>query len=1050
MVINAECGKTVRIAYQGENKRQQVRFDLADIMGEFPGGTAVLAILRSGDTDPVPAAEVELDTDGKALVWTVTAWECAVEGFVYAQVTYVVDDVVAKTRIWRFDVKNSLVVSGAEPEEWADLVGQLVTAAAGVNTAIEAASEQLRQYVADAEAAESAAAQSATAAGTAQAAAETAQRAAEEAVGQYDDMTATATGLAAGSAPTAEIDHTGSAPVLRLGIPAGERGADGAQGPQGERGPAGPAGPKGDPGEAADVIDDTAASTSKTYSSSKLETQREELLSAIERKFGVSNLKADGGLQVETDIETGKNYLVTEVYGDTIAPSYFDLTFPVKQGQYCYFGRNLWIANTEIASQEYFNRNHWTQVDVGTSLDAKEDKPGLVVTFLSITPDAGNVATGTVTADKTPDEVLAAYTAGKTIKAISTISGTPMECDLQIAYETFASFECPVGRSMYYQVSGNPGGNWTYQLRNSLIGDTQSYWVWYHRLTNVTDPVDAQDAATKKYVDNAKADVDKNKADIIITNASGSIAAITDGADDLPIEDMVVQIEPVQDLHGQSNPYPGGGGKNLITITEYYGGYNKTANTNLKTPSTAVVTENANVITITSPGNWQGRLIATSMLPAGTYTVHVEFSDADARATTYTTDSELIVITNEGNSTSTIAEKIITITEPRRIAITLVNSAAKTNTYTNLQVESGQSYTSWSPYSNICPISGWTGCNVSRCGKNLVPMTAASRTSSGITYTVNADGSVTINGTATATSWMRGASSIEERQFLRAGTYHLSGTPSGKPFTVYLVGAYVDGTNLSQSNVGGGVYDTGRGLTFTLNMDATVTYQIQVNNGTTVNNVTVYPQIESGSTTTAYEPYQGSTYPITFDSAGTIYGGTLNPVTGELVVDRASIILNGTLTDMLPGWQARSGSSAWLYRATLTPDIEETSSGYTIPNIISDMLPTVAYTPIYGGTIGISRVQGTGAVWGLAVRVPVEGLTTAQLINAWLAEHPIHVVYKITNPQTYTLTPTEIRTLLGYNAIFADVGDVSVDYRADTKLYIDNKITQAIAAALNS
>ena len=294
MVINAECGKTVRIAYQGENKRQQVRFDLADIMGEFPGGTAVLAILRSGDTDPVPAAEVELDTDGKALIWTVTAWECAVEGFVYAQVTYAVDNVVAKTKIWRFDVKNSLVVSAAEPETWQDLVGQLVTAAAGVNTAIAAAQEQLRQYVADAEAAESAAAQSATAAGTAQAAAETAQRAAEEAVGQYDDMTATATGLAAGEEPTAEIDHTGSAPVLRLGIPAGDPGtpghspvltssksgkvttiySDGQQLAQIS---------DGEDGQSADVIDDTAGAgdTDKTFSANKLTEDHSALLSAI-------------------------------------------------------------------------------------------------------------------------------------------------------------------------------------------------------------------------------------------------------------------------------------------------------------------------------------------------------------------------------------------------------------------------------------------------------------------------------------------------------------------------------------------------------------------------------------------------------------------------------------------------------------------------------------------------------------------------------------------------------------------------------------------------
>lgn len=38
----------------------------------------------------------------------------------------------------------------------------------------------------------------------------------------------------------------------------------------------------------------------------------------------------------------------------------------------------------------------------------------------------------------------------------------------------------------------------------------------------------------------------------------------------------------------------------------------------------------------------------------------------------------------------------------------------------------------------------------------------------------------------------------------------------------------------------------------------------------------------------------------------------------------------------------------------------------------------------------------------------------------------------------YQLTPTEVRTLLGENNIFADTGDiVNLEYRADTKLYID-------------
>lgn len=302
-IINAECGKTFRIAYQGENKRQQVRFDLADIMGEFPGGTAVLAVLRNGDADPVPAAETAMD--GTALIWTVTAWECALDGFLYAQVTYAAGETVAKTKVYRFDVKNSLVVNGAEPEGWQDLVGQLVTAADGVNSAISAAMDTLDEKVTAAEAAQDAAED-------AQEAAETARDEAVAAVGQYDAMTAEATGLAAGDEPTAVIDHTGDHPVLQLGIPKGEKGDTGATGQAGPAGPSGvdgfsptagvskvgkiatitivdkngtttasvSDGADGDPG---DIIDDTAGAgdTDKTFSADKLTTMNSELLNAI-------------------------------------------------------------------------------------------------------------------------------------------------------------------------------------------------------------------------------------------------------------------------------------------------------------------------------------------------------------------------------------------------------------------------------------------------------------------------------------------------------------------------------------------------------------------------------------------------------------------------------------------------------------------------------------------------------------------------------------------------------------------------------------------------
>ena len=41
---------------------------------------------------------------------------------------------------------------------------------------------------------------------------------------------------------------------------------------------------------------------------------------------------------------------------------------------------------------------------------------------------------------------------------------------------------------------------------------------------------------------------------------------------------------------------------------------------------------------------------------------------------------------------------------------------------------------------------------------------------------------------------------------------------------------------------------------------------------------------------------------------------------------------------------------------------------------------------------------------------------------------------------TYTLTPQTINTLQGVNNVWADSGDCSIEYYADTKLYIDKKL----------
>jgi hypothetical protein len=58
----------------------------------------------------------------------------------------------------------------------------------------------------------------------------------------------------------------------------------------------------------------------------------------------------------------------------------------------------------------------------------------------------------------------------------------------------------------------------------------------------------------------------------------------------------------------------------------------------------------------------------------------------------------------------------------------------------------------------------------------------------------------------------------------------------------------------------------------------------------------------------------------------------------------------------------------------------------------------------------------------------------------------VDFVYILDTPVIYQLTPREVKTILGENNIFADAGDVSVEYRADIKKYIDKIVATAISA----
>lgn len=127
-------------------------------------------------------------------------------------------------------------------------------------------------------------------------------------------------------------------------------------------------------------------------------------------------------------------------------------------------------------------------------------------------------------------------------------------------------------------------------------------------------------------------------------------------------------------------------------------------------------------------------------------------------------------------------------------------------------------------------------------GKNLLQNTATSQTVNGITFTVNEDGTIKANGTAT------GLAELVINNLFEAtvgNQYILNGCPSGGSENTYRID--VPGSTT--------ILDNGSGVTFTYS-NTTIKFRIRIVEGTTINNLVFKPMIRLASVTEpTYEPY---------------------------------------------------------------------------------------------------------------------------------------------------------------------------------------------------
>lgn len=184
------------------------------------------------------------------------------------------------------------------------------------------------------------------------------------------------------------------------------------------------------------------------------------------------------------------------------------------------------------------------------------------------------------------------------------------------------------------------------------------------------------------------------------------------------------------------------------------------------------------------------------------------------------------------------------------------------------------------------------------------------------------------------------------------------------------------------------------------------------------NSVTVWREV-------TYDPSADPA--LTIQLGQTVYGGTVDVIAGKLTVNWAKIVLNGTQQISRENWKPQANSVGWIYPYDLTRNVVGT--GAVMQNIKCDTLPSMPFNSlqsINGPGIALASNQ----TYGITVMYPDPSLTTASTINAFLAEHPIDVVYELAEPFDIDLTPAQLTTLRGDNTVWSDGDSVEMTYKA--------------------
>lgn len=515
----------------------------------------------------------------------------------------------------------------------------------------------------------------------------------------------------------------------------------------------------------------------------------------------------------------------------------------------------------------------------------------------------------------------------------------------------------------------------------------QQAHVEYEQLSDEVDDLSDEVAQQKSAIEALDALVDR-KAGMLVDSASGAIASFVPDATVPNLLGLTVDIEPVQDLHGYDAPWPGGGGKNKLKNNLTSGEINGVTAT-VDADGVISFSGTTNAITV--------------------FNINVDIDTEFAKNTNYVLSGctggdfytyRLEIYKRVGNNAVNYngdTQFQLLDTDSGCVCRIVVQSGINMSgvkIYPMIRLASETDAT-FAPYENLCPISGWDSVEVEATGINVWDE-----------------------------EWERyGSAQIKSktRFFIQPGTYYVK-TPVALSLYKF--------PDLTSANTGsiyvprnGGVITVPEG-TYYLMLYTETGYGTIYNNDISIN----YP-----STDHDYHPYAGNRYTIQLGQ--TVYGGTLTIAEDggvTALVDRAMVDL-GTLSwvkDVAPYMTYRTTLNAMLFQSL---PLCSSYKGAIVSDLANVQNGEIASTN--SQTLNLVRIRDDQKWQTMDASAFRESVSNVQL------------VYYLAESITIQLDPAIIATIANQtNNVWADAGDVSVEFAADLKTYIDSKIAAAVAA----